>query len=197
MGFQTAYEHVQQFEGGYANDSNDAGGETFRGISRVSHPDWEGWAIVDDIKNSLGPQKWNSRNTWKKIDDLAAEKIGLNRLTRDFYEQNYYGPLFNLIPKIPTLVIDKMFDLRVNMGAKNSNKILQRAINSLANKNLVVDGQLGPKTIDAAREIDPLNLVRAIAIAQEKFYEKMSYIQRNPAALPAFKRRARWIPNND
>lgn len=37
-------------EGGYANDPDDLGGETYRGISRKFWPNWKGWVIIDARK---------------------------------------------------------------------------------------------------------------------------------------------------
>ncbi|MDR1034997.1 MAG: hypothetical protein LBT40_00015 [Deltaproteobacteria bacterium] len=37
--------HVEEMEGGWANNPADSGGETFRGIARNFHKSWPGWAI--------------------------------------------------------------------------------------------------------------------------------------------------------
>ena len=41
---------VLRTEGGYVNDKDDSGGETYKGISRVNWPRWSGWVIVDICK---------------------------------------------------------------------------------------------------------------------------------------------------
>lgn len=48
--FDKAYFRTCKFEGGYANDKNDSGGETYKGISRVHNPKWGGWKIIDSYK---------------------------------------------------------------------------------------------------------------------------------------------------
>lgn len=48
--FKPVYKKVLQFEGGYVNDPNDHGGETFAGIARAGNPKWAGWPIIDRIK---------------------------------------------------------------------------------------------------------------------------------------------------
>ena len=48
--FKKALEHMLKFEGGYANDPNDSGGETFRGVSRRNWPKWPGWPLIDRAK---------------------------------------------------------------------------------------------------------------------------------------------------
>lgn len=48
--FKAAYEVVMANEGGYVNVSTDKGGETYAGVSRRWHPNWQGWPIVDKNK---------------------------------------------------------------------------------------------------------------------------------------------------
>ena len=51
--YHIALQEVLKNEGGYVNDPDDSGGETYKGIARRFHPDWIGWAYVDnrDFKN--------------------------------------------------------------------------------------------------------------------------------------------------
>ena len=39
-----------EHEGGYVDDRDDRGGETYRGISRNNFPDWKGWKKIDGFK---------------------------------------------------------------------------------------------------------------------------------------------------
>ena len=48
--FEDAYKKLLIKEGGYVHDSDDSGGETYRGISRRYNPTWEGWDIIDTYK---------------------------------------------------------------------------------------------------------------------------------------------------
>jgi len=52
--FNIALQKTLAHEGGYSNDPNDMGGETYKGISRASHSVWKGWAIVDKYKKLSG-----------------------------------------------------------------------------------------------------------------------------------------------
>ena len=47
--FLPAYEKMIVAEGGYklTDIANDKGGQTYAGISRKFHPDWQGWKAVD------------------------------------------------------------------------------------------------------------------------------------------------------
>ncbi|MBW1801582.1 MAG: hypothetical protein JRJ85_12745, partial [Deltaproteobacteria bacterium] len=41
--FDEAFEKTTAIEGGYVFDPDDAGGETYKGISRRFNPSWGGW----------------------------------------------------------------------------------------------------------------------------------------------------------
>jgi lysozyme family protein len=195
MSFETAYKQTAKFEAGYANDPRDPGGETFRGISRVSHPNWDGWPIVDQIKRELDERygfiSWTRMSSWKKVDVAAAKRPALTRLVSDYYEREFYRPI--LAWGLAERVTDKLFDINVNISPKNSNKILQRAINAISKTQVAVDGALGPVTLAAAKALNADALTRALARAQERFYLENT-IPKFPNAKQSFLNRARWIP---
>ena len=49
--FNESFNITLGYEGGYSNDPDDAGGETYKGISRRYHPGWKGWALIDELKS--------------------------------------------------------------------------------------------------------------------------------------------------
>lgn len=51
--FGDAFKKLSIKEGGYVNDKDDAGGETYRGISRKYNPTWQGWTMIDLIRNII------------------------------------------------------------------------------------------------------------------------------------------------
>lgn len=51
--FKTAYKKIEAAEGGYCFDPDDAGGETYKGISRRANPNWNGWISIDAIKKLI------------------------------------------------------------------------------------------------------------------------------------------------
>lgn len=42
--------NILAMEGGYVNDPNDRGGETYKGVARNANPGWPGWKIIDQLK---------------------------------------------------------------------------------------------------------------------------------------------------
>jgi len=134
--FDTAYRHTIEMEGYYANDPADRGGETYMGISRVHHPDWIGWSVIDKHFIYGG-----------KVEEL--EKLEpLERFAKEFYRRNYWQEL-SLDSIQHKLIACEVFDTAVNMGTKTAATLLQKATNLVARSNsLVVDGVIGPKTIN-------------------------------------------------
>jgi lysozyme family protein len=200
MSFETALKHVLSFEGGYANSLTDAGGETFRGISRVSNPDWAGWAVIDSVKADLqakGKINFHNSASWPLVDKAVDGNPVLKRLVSERYEREYYRPVLKW--GLDQAATDKLFDIRVNCGPKTGARILQRAVNRSgdpAYNRISVDGAVGPLTLAAAKRIDGLRLAAAVAKEQEAHYVK-NIIPKYPNAKDLFLKRARWLPEAD
>lgn len=136
-----AYNITLKHEGGYDNDPDDVGGETFKGISRVYNPSWKGWSVIDSLKRAQG------------FPNTALNNDILNKDVKDFYKERYWD--VNLLDQCPSQpVANEMFDTGVNMGPGRAGKFLQMALN-LLNKNgklysdIVEDGQVGRNTLKA------------------------------------------------
>jgi lysozyme family protein len=126
-------------EGYYSNVEGDTGGETYRGISRVYHPRWSGWTIVDKYK----PLKKN-----QKIDDET-----LDNLILDFYESTFYQKV--KADSIDSMLISAhLYDQAVNSGNVKAIKLLQQAIKKVTGLNIAIDGAIGPITINNANGKD-------------------------------------------
>lgn len=48
--FNLALKRMLGHEGGYSNDPDDLGKETYKGISRANHKNWSGWTQIDKYK---------------------------------------------------------------------------------------------------------------------------------------------------
>lgn len=81
--FEKALKHTLAFEGGYAYDPVDSGGETFRGISRRSWPGWPGWALIDQAKAE-------GCRSAKSINSRFAGDLKMERLVADFYYDAFW-----------------------------------------------------------------------------------------------------------
>lgn len=115
-------------EGGYVNDSRDAGGETNYGIT-IATARSQGYT---------GPMKQMPK-------DFAIE----------VYRRQYAdAPGFTAIGAISMPLAALLIDIGVNMGPTVASGFLQRALNALNNggtlyADLIIDGQAGQKTRDA------------------------------------------------
>jgi lysozyme family protein len=99
--FVRIYEIVMKYEGGYVNHPNDPGGETYKGISRRAHPNWEGWKLIDQKKP-------------------VPEDI-----VRRFYYDQFWLPL--RCEEMPAPVGEYLFDFAVNTGIRQAVKTIQMA----------------------------------------------------------------------
>ena len=112
--FEIAFRRTKRFEGGYVNDPQDAGGETYNGISRRANPTWAGWRVVDEMKRKPNFPK-NLRERKSILDDLEFS----------LYKTNYWDPVWG--DKIREQVVaNDMYDTAVNMGVGTSIKLSQR-----------------------------------------------------------------------
>lgn len=119
---------IVEREGGYVNDSRDAGGETNYGITAAT-------ARAYGYEGSMR--------------DLPRE------LAFEIYLQDYYrGPHFDWIADRNYQLAEELTDTGVNMGQVWGVKFLQRALNAFNNQgkhypDIVADGYIGRRTLAA------------------------------------------------
>jgi len=144
--FVNAFDNLIGEEGGYSNNKKDAGKETYKGISRRFHPEWKGWEIIDSLKEKKGFKKLLNKN-----EDL-------NKLTKDFYYNNYWKKFKG--DALPYIIAEELLEQSVVLGTwKTAGKNLQTALNLLnlngkVFEDLVVDGLVGKKTISALNKVN-------------------------------------------
>ena len=78
--FLDAYAITMSHEGGYCNDPDDVGGETYKGVSRVYNPSWIGWGVIDNLKGG--------DNFPKNLE----ESLNLQILVKRCYQEKYFDP---------------------------------------------------------------------------------------------------------
>lgn len=136
--FSKALEHVLRNEGGYVNDPDDPGGETYKGIARNMNPKWAGWAFIDrkDFSNPL-----------------------LEELVGDFYRDNYWNPVKG-DSILSQDVATSIFDFGVNAGVKTSAALAQ----SVA--GVTADGAIGPASMSAINAMDEDHFIAAFTVVK-------------------------------
>lgn len=193
MDFNEALKHTLRFEGGYANNPNDSGGETFRGISRKNWPGWIGWKTVDEVKR-------RGARTAKLIDAALKNDPVMEQAVAIFYQANFWRPFESL--EAPDRIMAKLFDTAVNVGVGAAVKMLQRTVNKMGPiSQLSVDGAIGPKTragfdivVDAPG--GEAKFLRIFCQEQEAHYRRI--VSRKPSQaefINGWLRRAAWVPS--
>lgn len=130
--FEKAFAKTVAAEGGYVNNPNDRGGETYMGITRKNYPKLKMWATIDKLKNILSKRDLNSKLS--KDGDIQKE-------IKEVYKKNYWTPLkLDLINS--QRVANEFFDISVNCGTKAAIKSMQRTA------CLVETGRMNTQTIE-------------------------------------------------
>ena len=116
--FDDAYKILLKSEGGYVNDSDDSGGETYRGISRRYNLEWEGWTIIDNYKR---------RYQGKSLAKVLNADEALQVMVKDLYKQKYWDVLE--LDEVPSQNIAyQMFDTCVNCGFGSAVRFAQASL---------------------------------------------------------------------
>jgi lysozyme family protein len=149
--FSQAVAKTELWEGGYSNNPNDSGGETYRGISRKNWPSWSGWQVIDQHK------------TESDFPANLDQDSVLQGLIVDFYHKNFW----NYDGLNDQDVANKVFDLGVNVGKTHAVKILQTTVGA------VVDGIYGEATENLSNHHPKGSLSTLIRAAAEDYYKKL------------------------
>lgn len=144
--FTQAHHHTAKIEGGYANDKDDKGGRTYKGIAYNSSSKWQGWPIIEAIIQRVGEHA-------DKINADAEKNETLQALVLKHYKNEYWDSL-SLDQINDQKVATELYDTGVNMGTGRAALFFQRVLN-VVNRNgsifpdLKLDGQIGTKSISA------------------------------------------------
>lgn len=127
MNICQALSELIENEGGYVNDSDDKGGPTKYGITeRVARAH----GYTGDMKDL-------------PVDTAAA-----------IYKADYWtAPHFDQVNELHPDLGFRLFDFGVNCGQTTSAETLQTALNALSGTVQAVDGQIGPRTIEALKSV--------------------------------------------
>jgi lysozyme family protein len=146
--FREALAFTLTNEGGWSNNSKDAGKETYEGLSRANWPYWAGWSMIDQVKldMSLPTDGAFTRDQIRALNTRLAAIPELQNLITSFYDQQFWLPPFSDIHSQP--LATKLFDAVVNMGLSHGIACLQQALTA-AGYPTDADGKFGPKTLAA------------------------------------------------
>lgn len=134
--FASAFAATMKAEGGYVNDPQDPGGETYKGIARKMNSKWDGWIVIDMAKKE--------KNFPANLDGNPA----LQDKIKKFYEINYWDKILG--DQITDQhVAASIFDFAVNAGPITSTKLAQITVGAEP------DGTLDHDNLDKINKEDP------------------------------------------
>lgn len=165
--FKESYKIIKQLEGGYSNDPDDTGGETYKGISRKNFPGWSGWQYIDTVKAG--------NKSKANIDTQLEGQSALQESVLSFYKKEFWDVL-NLDNFRDQGIATEIFDTGVNMGTYIAAVFLQKALNVL-NRNqldyadLPITGKVGSLTTEAVNlQKYPGNVLKIVNCLQGARY---------------------------
>ena len=178
--FTPAYKIVHGHEGGYANTPGDKGGETYQGISRVSWPNWPGWAIVDATKAARMLKRGGYINN-----------PVLTRQVMDFYRTGWNNMRGDAIKSQE--VANFYYDFWVNSG--RATQQVQRVLRFVFGKDIATDNAPGPATVAALNSVEPAALHRALKAARLTYVRALALQGDNAKFLRTWTTRINSFPD--
>lgn len=161
--FNPAFNITMHYEGGYASNQADSGGQTYRGIARNYNKHWAGWPIIDAYIRDHGVSK---------IDAGLSTNVKLQELVRAFYVTNYWD--VNQLSLInDQQLANVVFDTGVNMGTGRAAKYLQTAA------GVAIDGIIGKGTLSAINNGDAVDIYNKFNALRKAKYDAI--IDNNPS----------------
>ncbi len=170
--FKDAYKKTMHHEGGYVDDPDDSGGETYKGVARKKNPTWRGWALIDAHKGQ------SDFPSCLDDDDDVLDAV------MELYKKKYWDCY--RADELTQAVAEELFDTGVNMGTRRAAEFFQHSLNAL-NRNgqtygdIAVDGAVGSGTIRAYKSLpskDNALLLKFLNVLQGARY--ISIMDRNP-----------------
>ncbi len=169
--FHLAIRVILKHEGIFSDDPQDSGGPTKYGIS-------------------LRYLKLSGQGDFDQDGDIDRDDILKMNLedAKEIYKQDWWER-YSYYRIQDQFIATKVFDLSVNMGAKQAHKILQRAIWAVLGdhqSSLSDDGILGPKTLHKVNSLNNRELMPALRAEAAGFYRSL----RQPKYLKGWLNRA-------
>ena len=119
--FDKEFDKLILAEGGYVNDPDDAGGETYLGISRKANPQWRGWVYIDKVK------KANKNASNSKLTSILKSNDNITKLAKRLYK-NMYWDIIDLDDIPSQKIAHQLFDTAVNCGVSRAIRIAQQVV---------------------------------------------------------------------
>ena len=163
--FTQAFQLMIAHEGGYGNDPDDPGGETYKGVARKIFSKWDGWTKVDILKRQSG---------FPANLDKDPE---LQQNVSDFYRVTFWDKI-NGDQITNQNVANSIFDFGVNAGSGTSGSLAQMVVGAKS------DGVIGPDSISAINSFDPDYFLASFTVAKIARY--VNIVKKRPTSRKYF-----------
>jgi len=145
--FDRAFALTMKAEGGYINDPDDLGGETYKGITRTKNPKWPGWVVLDIMK------------TRPNFPDNLENNLDLQNKVKSLYKVAYWDKIQG-DDIVDQDIAESIFDFAVNSGPRTSSKLVQIVVQTEP------DGVIGPITLKKLNVDDKRAFLALFALAK-------------------------------
>jgi lysozyme family protein len=147
---------ILKLEGGYANDPDDPGGATMKGVTQ---------RVYDSYRRA------------RNLAPAAVRGIAPSELHQIYRGGYWRGSAAELLAATHPKTALCHFDCAVNCGTGQAAKLLQRAVGL---PEAAVDGRIGPRTLAAVRAADDAALCAAYLERRAAFYRGLA--EQRPAS---------------
>lgn len=147
-----------RIEGKFSNNPLDRGGPTNQGVTLRTLKDYHAKYGYGDFDND-GDIDTADIILCDEPDEVAP-----------IYKRLFWDKVSG--DDLPTALDYIIFDSAVNHGSYNAGKLLQRALNR-GFAGLLVDGWIGPKTLEAVPSLDTDSLIADVLRERDVFYRKI------------------------
>ncbi len=163
--FSKAFQLMIAHEGGYVNDPDDPGGETYKGVARKIFSKWEGWTKIDILKRQSDFPANLDRDT--EIQEAVSH----------FYQVNFWDKM-NGDQITNQEIANSIFDFGVNAGVSASASLAQMVIGTTA------DGVIGPQSITSLNSFNADHFLASFTVAKIARY--ISIVKKRPTSRKYF-----------
>jgi len=163
--FKPAFQNAITTEGGYVNDPQDPGGETYKGVARKIWSKWAGWQTIDALKRQSA------------FPANLEKDASLQQSIADFYRVEFWDRL--LLDQIESQdAANSIFNFAVNAGIGTSATLAQMVVEVKA------DGMIGPDTTAAINSFDTDHFIAAFTVAKIARY--IHIVRKRPTSRKYF-----------